>query len=82
MQTAPNYPVLGRRCIPIQQRSQFLLGLVNLRITRTFLERYNIVSLRDLKDAARKLENYLARENGDKTETILPADTPGHSLTN
>ena len=38
--------------------------------TRAIFERYNIVSGRDLKDAARKLETYLAKQNGDKTGTI------------
>ncbi len=38
--------------------------------TRAIFERYNIVSGRDLKDAARKLESYLAQQNGDKTGTI------------
>jgi len=37
--------------------------------TRAMFDRYNIVSGRDLKDAARKLEAYLAGENGDISET-------------
>jgi integrase len=37
--------------------------------TRTVFERYNIVSGRDLRDAALKLETYLSRENGDKSAT-------------
>lgn len=41
--------------------------------TRAVFERYNIVSGRDLKDAAWKLERYLARQNGDKTGTIEAA---------
>lgn len=38
--------------------------------TRAVFERYNIVSGRDLKDAARKLEAYLAGEFGDNLATI------------
>jgi len=41
--------------------------------TRAVFERYNIVSGRDLRDAATKLETYLAIQNGDKTGTIAPA---------
>jgi integrase len=41
--------------------------------TRAVFERYNIVSGRDLKDAAGKLEAYLAGQNGDKTGTIVPS---------
>jgi len=38
-------------------------------------DRYNIVSARDLRDAATKLEAYLARESGDNTATISPSAT-------
>lgn len=38
--------------------------------TRAVFERYNLVSGRDLKDAAAKLETYLGRENGDRTTTV------------
>jgi len=38
--------------------------------TRAVFERYNIVSGRDLKDAARKLENYLATQNGANSGQI------------
>jgi hypothetical protein len=37
--------------------------------TRAVFDRYNIISGRDLKDAARKLEVYLTGENGDTSET-------------
>jgi len=38
--------------------------------TRAVFERYNIVSERDLQDLARKLESYLAQQNGDNLATI------------
>jgi integrase len=38
--------------------------------TRAVFERYNIVSGRDLKDATRKLETYLATQNGARTGQI------------
>lgn len=50
--------------------------------TRAVFERYNIVSGRDLRDAAAKLEAYLARKNGDKTETVEPVFQREHPLTN
>ena len=40
--------------------------------TRAIFERYNIVSGRDLRDAAAKLEAYLAGKNGDSLETVAP----------
>jgi integrase len=45
--------------------------------TRAVFDRYNIVSGRDLRDAARKLEVYLAGENGDISETACA--NSGHS---
>jgi len=45
--------------------------------TRAVFERYNIVSGRDLKDAAAKLEAYLARENGHNLGTIAPSGSRG-----
>jgi len=41
--------------------------------TRAVFDRYNIVSGRDLKDAARKLEAYLSGEFGDNLATISPS---------
>lgn len=38
--------------------------------TRAVFDRYNIVSGRDLREAAGKLETYLAGQNGDRTATI------------
>ncbi len=48
--------------------------------TRAVFDRYNIVSGRDLKDAAKKLENYLATQNGDKTGTIEAQPEPAATL--
>ena len=45
--------------------------------TRAVFERYNIVSGRDLKEAASKLEVYLAGQNGDKTGTIAHSVSSG-----
>jgi len=45
---------------------------INGHKTRAVFERYNIVSGRDLKDAATKLEAYLVGQNGDKTGTLEP----------
>jgi integrase len=50
--------------------------------TRAIFERYNIVSGRDLKDAAAKLEAYLAGKNGDSLETIAPILGAPSQLTN
>ena len=50
--------------------------------TRAVFERYNIVSGRDLKDAAAKLEAYLTGKNGDSLATIEPALPSAPSLTN
>ncbi len=49
--------------------------------TRAVFERYNIVSGRDLKDAASKLETYLARQNGDNSGTIATVGSSASSLT-
>jgi len=49
--------------------------------TRAVFERYNIVSGRDLKDAAAKLEFYLAGENGDRTATMSRAQVAGRRTT-
>ena len=52
--------------------------------TRAIFERY-IVSERDLKDAGRKLETYLAEQNGASSGQIIQTSKPGpekKSLTN
>ncbi len=49
--------------------------------TRPVFERYNIVCGRDLKDAAKKLDTYLATQNGDKKGTIATAGSRGSVLT-
>ena len=54
--------------------------------TRAVFERYNIVSGRDLKDAARKLEDYLTTQNGANSGQTAPLDEVprkrGSALTN
>lgn len=53
--------------------------------TRAIFERYNIVSERDLKDAGRKLETYLAEQNGASSGQIIKTGKTGpekRSLTN
>lgn len=53
--------------------------------TRAIFERYNIVSERDLKDAGRKLETYLAEQNGAISGQITQTVQAGpekKSLTN
>jgi len=42
--------------------------------TRSIFERYNIVSGRDLKEAAYRLETYLASQNGANSGQIADAD--------
>lgn len=49
------------------------------RKTRPVFDRYNITDDRDLRDAAKKVETYLAgQENGDKTGTISVSDNSKH----
>ncbi len=47
--------------------------------TRAIFERYNIVSGRDLNDAARRLETYIAERAREETALILPRSFPVHS---
>jgi integrase len=49
--------------------------------TRAIFERYNIVSGRDLRDAAAKLETYLAGQKGASSGQILPAAPGEPSIT-
>ena len=53
-------------CAPVPER---VAVAISGRRTRAVFEGYNIVSGRDLQDAARKLEVYLAGKNGDISET-------------
>ncbi len=51
--------------------------------TRAVFERYDIVSERDLRDAATKLETYMALQNGANPGQIgdLQAEGPKHQTT-
>jgi Phage integrase family/Phage integrase, N-terminal SAM-like domain len=50
--------------------------------TREVFERYNIVNERDVKNAGRALENYLAQENGANSGQIPAGTRAGTRLTN
>jgi len=50
--------------------------------TRAIFERYNIVSERDLKDAARKLDDYLISQNGANSGQVEEPVIAANRLTN